>query len=345
MTYLLSKLYEWVVRSRLSLYRRGVLASQGLNNPVISIGNLTVGGTGKTPLVCFLAQTLKKAGYQPIILSRGYKRKDNSPVLLVSDGKKILCNAQACGDEPFLMAEKLEGVPVVVGKSRYQAGRLIENDYERVVHLLDDGYQHVQLKRDWNILVLDATDPFGGNRLLPSGRLREPLRELRRADSVLITRSHVADDPDELELQIRRWNKIVPISHFHHDITGLLDLNTRKQSSVRSFFGKRVIAMAGIGNPKLFLRDLEHYQMTVLSEFIFRDHHQYTQPQLDRVMADLDESGAHCIVTTEKDAVRLRDLTFGESRIFAAQIEMQPEEPVEYKKSFLDEVAFSWKQP
>ncbi len=340
MTYLLSKVYGLIVSLRVFLYQRGILQSHRLKHPVISVGNLTVGGTGKTPLVGFLAQILLKAGYQPVILSRGYKRSNNSPVLLVSDLQKVLCGPEECGDEPYLLARKLEGVPVVVGKSRYQAGKLLEDRYPNLIYILDDGYQHLQLKRNLNILILDATDPFGGHHLLPAGRLREHTKAVARADTIVITRSHISSESEGIEEHIHRWNKRVPISYFHHDVTALYDAKTGSRFQARYFLGSSIIALAAIGNPQVFLYDLEHYQMKISDRFIFRDHHPFRQSELDRVLERLKEGQARGIVTTEKDAVRLKELDFQEGQIFVLQIEPQPEDLPEYKKEFLNEVEF-----
>ncbi|MCH8320732.1 MAG: tetraacyldisaccharide 4'-kinase [Acidobacteria bacterium] len=257
MKYLLSKIYGLIVSLRVFLYQKGILRKHRLKHPVISVGNLTVGGTGKTPLVGFLAQILKKAGYQPVILSRGYKRSNKSAVLLVSDIREIFCGPEECGDEPYLLARKLEGVPVVVGNSRYQAGRLLEDRYPNLIYILDDGYQHIQLKRNLNILILDATDPFGGHHLLPTGRLREPTRALARADAIVITRSHMPSETENLEEHIRRWNKTVPISYFHHDVTALYDARTGSRFQPRDFLGSSVIALAAIEDI-LVLAAVEH---------------------------------------------------------------------------------------
>ncbi|MEE2839015.1 MAG: tetraacyldisaccharide 4'-kinase [Acidobacteriota bacterium] len=339
MKYLLSRLYGFIVSLRVFLYQRGTLSSQQLPHPVISVGNLTVGGTGKTPLVSFLAQILKKAGYQPIILTRGYKRRNPTPILTVSDGKKILCSWEDSGDEPYLLARNLEGVPVVVSKNRYQAGRSVQHDYsDPIIYLLDDGYQHLQLKRNLNILLLDATDPFGGGQLLPRGRLRESTRGLKRADAIIITRSHIPFEMEAVNQHIRKWNPWTPITYFHHDATSLYDLKTGEQQSIRRGFGKRVIALAAIGNPRVFLSDLEHYQMKIQDRFIFRDHHPYTQSDLDGVLDRLTDLQAAMVVTTQKDSVRLEHLNFEESQIFVLGIEAVPENLAEYKKEFLDQV-------
>lgn len=338
MKYLLSQLYAVAVWSRSALYKHGVLKTRALRHPVISVGNLTVGGTGKTPFVAHLAQLLKGAGYQPIILSRGYKGKAEGTTLLVSDEKTILSEPENCGDEAYWLASRLQGVPVVVGKNRYRGGRLIEDQYEKVVYVLDDGYQHLQLKRNLNILILDATDPFGDAALLPKGRLREPLSAIERADLVVITRSHFSFDQDEIEIAIRKRNRVVPILYFHHDATALSDLKNGRVVTPRSFLGKRVIALAAIGNPAVFLRDLAHYQIRVVDQFLFRDHSPFSQPQLDGILKRLHQLDAEAIVTTEKDAVRLQRLRFVQGQILSLQIEVRAEDPEEYRKYLLNEV-------
>lgn len=337
---LLSQLYSLAVRTRALLYRRGVMPRRSLRNPVISVGNLTVGGTGKTPFVAYLANVLKNAGYQPVVLSRGYRGTAENSTLVVSNGREVLCDPASSGDEPFLLAGQLPGVCVAVGKDRHRSGTVVEQDAGgRIIHILDDGYQHLRLKRNLDILLVDATDPFGGGRLLPAGRLREPLGALGRADLVVITRSHLMGEIEDLEAVIRRHNKLTPISYFYHDAVGIFDLKSRSQFRTRDFTGRRVNALAAIGNPEIFIRDLEHYQMKVRNQLLFPDHHPYTQNDLEQALDSLKEHGAEALMTTEKDAVRLQGLEFEDGQIFVLKIEALPEDPVEYRRFLLDEVA------
>ena len=341
MKYLLSQLYGLAVRLRNRFYLWGWLPSHQLRHPVISVGNLTVGGTGKTPLVEFLARILQQGGFQPIVLSRGYGGRSQQPVLLVSDGREVLCQPEECGDEPHLLARRLKGVPVVVAKDRFRAGQLLEtHSNEKTVYLLDDGHQHLRLRRNLNLLVLDGTDPFGGCRLQPAGRLREPLSGLRRADAVLITRSHLALGLEEMVVRLRHWNKTVPLTYFYHDITNLYDLKTGEEFRVREFFGKKVIALAAIGNPQVFLKDLEIYQLKVLDQCFFRDHHPFTQAEIDRVLGRMHTLGAEAVITTEKDAVRLEKLALPEGVVYAARIEVRAEDPEVYQHEFLNEMEY-----
>lgn len=336
MTEILARLYALAVHIRVYCYRKGILKARALDHPVISVGNLTVGGTGKTPWVAYLAEMLKKSGYQPVILSRGYRGKAEHSTLLVSNGRQILCEPEECGDEPYWLAQKLKGVPLAVGKNRYRAARQIQGPGERTVFVLDDGFQHLALKRDLNILIIDATDPFGGFRLLPRGRLREPLKAIERADLVVVTRSHYPFDQDEIELQVRERNAEAPLTYFYHDATGLYDLKSGRSFTPRDFMGKRVIALAAIGNPGIFLRDLAHYQIRVVTEFLFRDHHCFTQSEIDSVLGKCAELGTDGVVTTEKDAVRLQKLEFADNRIFALQIEVRAEDDEGARKLLLE---------
>jgi len=335
----LAQLASAAVTTRNLCFQKGFFSSQALAHPVVSVGNLTLGGTGKTPVVIFLARLLQRAGYQPVVLTRGYKRQQGPEVLTVSDGRKLLCSFEESGDEALLLARELEGVPVVVGRDRYRAGRAAEDRQPgKLVYLLDDGFQHLRLKRNLNLLLIDATDPFGGGRLFPAGRLREPLRGLRRADWVIITRSHIGRDTEEAEMEIRRWNRTVPISYFHHDATALRELKSGRSLPMRDFMGKPVTALAAVGNPAVFLHDLAHYQMRSVDLAFFRDHHRFRQSEIDQVLERQSAQGSEAVVTTEKDAVRLEGLDFPEGKVFALRIQALPEEPEEFQKQLLMEM-------
>ena len=256
----------------------------------------------------------------------------------MSDGSNILCQPADCGDEPYLLASKLSGVAVAVGKNRHQVALDRPETREVDVYLLDDGFQHVKLKRNLDILLWDAAEPLNRVELLPAGRLREPFRAIERADLVVVTHAHLSFDYEALERRIRQHNKIASISYFYHDATGVYDLKSEKTYRVREFSGKRVIALAAIGNPQIFIEDLAHYQVEVVDRALFRDHHNSSQEELDDALKRMAELGADGLMTTEKDAVRLRALDFLEEQIFVFQIEFRPEDAAEYKKSFLSEM-------
>ncbi len=290
-------------------------------------------------MVAFLAKLLQEDGLRPAILSRGYGRKSYSETLLVRDFERIYCrSSRECGDEPYFLAQSLEDVPIAVGKRRYLAGTVIEKHCGDVIHILDDGYQHLQLRRDLNLLMVDATDPFGGGEVVPLGRLREPLSALRRADHVVVTRSHMPSDHEALEALIRRWNKLTGISYFYHDATGIVDIRTGERAPLRSWINKPVTALAAIANPSVFKYDLNHYQIRVVAEFWFRDHHPYTQAELDGILRRTAEMKSEAVLTTEKDAIRLRGLNFDPGRIYALQIETRPENPEKFRKFIREEI-------
>jgi tetraacyldisaccharide 4'-kinase len=339
MKLLLSLLYGLLIRCRVFLYMRGILKIRKLSHPVISIGNLTVGGTGKTPFVLYLARVLQGFGRRPAILSRGYKGNYQSPLLEVSLGKGVLCGPSECGDEPYLLAKSLSGVPVVVAKERFQAGDHLEQMASTpLIHILDDGFQHIQLHRDLNILLIDGTDPFGNGSLLPAGKLREPLSELRRADLIIITRSHQLLHDEEIQRVIRKHNPAVHVSYFYHDATGLRELGSDRELPVHHLLGRPIAALAAIGNPDAFLADLAHYQLKVVKQFLFRDHHRFSQEELDKALQTVRGGDADALITTEKDAVRLEGLKFETREILVFRIAFRTENDSEFRNSIQQEL-------
>jgi tetraacyldisaccharide 4'-kinase len=325
MTYLLSRLYELAIRVWAFLFRIGWLQRHQLSCPVISIGNLTLGGTGKTPFVAYLAKVLLQLGYKPSIISRGYKGKMEKQGGLVSDGIRTLVDVESCGDEPYMLAQALKGVPIAVNRDRFAAGKALEKKFGGIVHILDDGFQHLRLRRNLNVLLIDGTDPFGNGHLIPKGKLREPVSAIARADLVIITRGHLTTDGDDIERQVRKHHPSVSISYFYHDAIDVRDLASRESLSLRTFANSRVVTLAGIGNPAILLRDLAHYQIKVVDQFFFRDHHKFTQQELDIALTRSRELGARCILTTEKDAVRLKKLSFRKGEVAVFEIEIRPE--------------------
>ncbi len=344
MKYLLSLPYLLAVRARGELYRRGVLRARRLPRPVVSVGNLTLGGTGKTPLVILLAKTLVQGGYHPVILSRGYKGSAEHTNLLVSDSGGLRSTPSECGDEPFLLARSLPGSKVVVGKNRYAGAQLAGLDDPKAVYLLDDGFQHLQLCRDLDILVIDATNPFDNGLVLPVGRLREPTSAIVRADIIAVTRAHLAEESDDLELEIRRRNRTAPIWYFYHDAVSLTDVRTGETEAIRRLQGARVIALAGIGNPAVFLTDLAHYGCVVVDSLTFRDHHAFSQQDVDRAVAIMRSTGAEAIITTEKDAVRLQQLPLDSGTFFSFNIAAKPDDDEHFARLFLEEVRVAFER-
>ena len=191
---LLSFFYGWVLEARLFLFRRGIYKTHSLPCKVISVGNLTLGGTGKTPFVRLIAEMVRDRGYRTAILSRGYKGKFQGPHEIVSDGERVFMDAAKAGDEPCLLAEKLRGIPIIVGRERWVSGQFAVDRFRTEVAILDDGFQHLSLKRDLNLLLIDSASPFGNGKLFPRGVLREPLDQIARADAITLTKTRSDDN-------------------------------------------------------------------------------------------------------------------------------------------------------
>jgi tetraacyldisaccharide 4'-kinase len=308
----ISMLYGGLVRLRRRFYARGTLRSHRLPCPVISVGNLTLGGTGKTPMVIHLAERFQRLGYRPVILSRGYKGLCEKSGAVVSDGRNLLCDARQAGDEPYLMAALLPTVPVVVGKNRYRTGMDAVRRFKPDMILLDDGYQHLQLKRDVNLLLLDAQMPFGNGHILPRGTLREPVTSLRGADAVILTRSGQAS-AGSCGALMRLAQPPRPVFFSDHQLVVRLVLGAGQSVGVLHagrgaefiFKDKRVFAFAGLGRNDAFFRAIEHSGTSLQGTLGFEDHHLFTGSDLQRVVMAAGRAGATCLMTTDKDFVRL----------------------------------------
>jgi len=327
--YLLSIPYGWAVELRSTLYASRLLKTARLPCPVISVGNITAGGAGKTPLVMALAEGLRDRGISVAILSRGYKGKRGSGQI-VSDGKTIYLSSEEAGDEPYLMATRLRNTPVLIGKDRFTNGKMALQRFGNQGILLDDGFQHLQLHRDLNILLVDSTIGFGDHHLLPRGILREPLAHLRRADLFVLTKVEHPEACQPLESLIRKIHPSAPVFHSCYEATGFIGPHGEWED-LPCLQGKKVLALSGIANPSSFLSLLKKCGMKVIKEAIFPDHYRYSPK--DIVAIEEEGKGVDSIVTTEKDLVRLADLKTGRLPIRALRIEMRIWEEV-----FLQEV-------
>ena len=304
---LLSSVYGRVTQARRAWYGRRSDRRRRLHHPVISVGNLVSGGSGKTPVVAAIARVLRERGERPAILTRGYGRREHvEGVLIVSDGERVLEPVTRSGDEPQLLARTLSGIPVLVSPDRYLAGSLAERQFGATVSLLDDGFQHVQLERDIDLLVVSPADLL--ERVLPSGHLREPLEAARFADALLVagTDDEVTDVARELghESAFRvapRYGALAPGGR-------VLPRRGEAGGDVGLDAQRRVLAVAGIARPERFFGALRTLGWDVAREVTFRDHHWFTARDLDTIQRAARESGASVIVTTEKDAVRLPGL-------------------------------------
>jgi tetraacyldisaccharide 4'-kinase len=336
-------IYELAVRLRIAAYETGYIKPKRLGAAVISVGNITLGGTGKTPLVDYIARYLSQEGHSVAILTRGYGRKSRGQLVLNRASGEAGDQPQASslshgetGDEALLLARSLPEVPVVINNSRVDGGRWAQRCFGSEVLILDDGYQHLRLARDLNLLVLDATDPFGGFRMVPFGRLREPLYAIKRADAVIVTRAHRPFDQGQLGSIIRYFcGDRIPIIYVYSTVTGLRHLDSGTVYDTDEFRGWKAWVMCGIGNPQAFVDDVVGVGVSVIGESLFRDHYPYSQQDVDRVTGEARAAGADLIVTTEKDAVRLGDLESSEMPIYAARLDVRTEDEVRLKSMLL----------
>jgi tetraacyldisaccharide 4'-kinase len=315
----LSLPYGAAVRVKAFFYSAGIWNPKRLPCPVISVGNITVGGTGKTPLVMALAQGLMVRGIPVAILSRGYKGdKPSGP--LVSDGQSVFLSPEESGDESFLMAKALKGIPVLVGKDRFLNGQMALQRFGVRALLLDDGYQHLQLYRNLNILLVDSHIGFGDYHLLPRGILREPLTHLRRAHLFVLTKVENIETCKPLEEELRQFHPSSPVFHSHYEPSGLVGPRGEWEE-LHSLKGRKALVLSGIANPEYFSLLLKKCGMEIVREAIFPDHHRFTNKDL----ASIEErsKGIDRIVTTEKDMVKLMQLNIGSFPIRALRIEMK----------------------
>ena len=328
---LLKHLYAAIVTLRNALYTRGIFQTRRLPCTVISVGNIVVGGTGKTPAVIAIAKQLQADGVRVAILLRGYKRQSREKITIVTDGEQRFCTAAESGDEADMMARLLPRIPIIVGRHRYAAGQLAINRFKSEVLLLDDGFQHRQLHRDEDIVTVDATRPFGTGQLLPAGTLREPITALRRADIILLTRTDSIGRRDipvpktepiqtgrallqeeGLPADIREeLGKLVPNTpvlesvHRPTHLYLLSDAGDSERLPLKWLSGKRLLAVCGIGNPNAFVTTLNHYTPETVKLLAFPDHHVYTEADCQRIQRKMTQTGAACIVTTQKDEQKL----------------------------------------
>lgn len=340
-----AKAYELAVRLRVAAYETEYLKSKRLDAVVISVGNITVGGTGKTPMVELIARYVKSEDYSVAILTRGYGRKSKGMRALnggdAGSDKDAGSLARAAlfrefGDEPLMLARALPDIPIVINKDRYEGGRWAADKLGAEILVLDDAYQHLALARDLNILLIDATDPFGGFEMVPFGRLREPLYGIKRADAVIITRADRPFDQAQTNAIIRHFcPDKVPVMHVYSVIAGLRHIATGEKYETNQFAGWNAALMCGIGNPEAFAADVLQIGINIVSENFFPDHYAFTQEDLERVTNEARSAGADLIITTEKDAVRLEGLKQGEVPLYSAELEIQSDDEVRLKSLLL----------
>lgn len=356
----LSSAYGAVAAWRRRWYASNPSRRRALERPVVSVGNLTVGGSGKTPVVEYIARLLLEAGERPAILTRGYKRESSrGNVTVVSDHTRLLAGFGESGDEPLMLARALAGVPVLVGADRYDSGRIAEEKLGATVHVLDDGFQHVALARDVDLLLADEHDLQ--DRVMPAGRLREPLGAASAADAVLVTAAARVRLPPSLSLRRVAPERAVEVGvsgggtadttdeDATTDVARALGVNRAfsvvrelgapvESGSSRIARNRPVFAIAGIARPERFFDDLRASGWQVAGTLAFRDHHAFTLADLRRIRAQAAAARARIVVTTAKDAVRLERLDLGETPVVVVPLVVTIEPADAFREWLLDRI-------
>ncbi len=322
------------VAIRRAAYRRGWFKTHRLNRPVVSVGNLTTGGTGKTPLVRYIAERLLSRGWKPSILTRGYGRRGGTKMVVLEPAAERKPDPREVGDEPALLARSLPEVPIVVCADRYRGGRAAEERCNVDVHILDDGFQHWALARDVDVVLLDVTQELSDRALLPAGRQRETCAALKRAQIVILTRANLgASQP--LEDIVRKVNPKASIFHCSTKLSEFVDIRSGRVYLPTAFEGEPVHAFCGIGNPKAFFADVKKWGISLTAEDSFRDHHAYGGEDLVLIMMRAQRSGAKAIVTTEKDAMNFTPLKGGNIPFLVCVIKTEIHETEEFETTLV----------
>lgn len=330
---LLGWFYGYMADLRNAFYDRGVFRSHSLGARTISIGNITTGGTGKTPLVAYVAKLLAEKGEKVCILTRGYGRSNPRNRVLVSDGERVLVDVKTGGDEPIELARKLLGKAIIISDAnRVSAANWAREKFGITAFVLDDGFQHRRVRRDLDIVCIDATNPFGNRKMLPAGILREPLHNLERANAIVITKANLSENIENLKSEISKLNPDCPVFVCANKISSVIELEEFHAKTQRTQEedgqkpdregGCRISAFAfcALGNPNNFFEELRRGNFDLTGSETFRDHHFYTQNNIDKLEHQARQSDAEILLTTAKDAVKLKDLKF-EIPCFVAEIE------------------------
>jgi tetraacyldisaccharide 4'-kinase len=311
--------YGRIANLRNALYERGTFESYPLGARTISIGNITAGGTGKTPMAAYVASLLAEGGESVCILTRGYGRADPKSRVLVSDRSRVLVDARTGGDEPVEMASMLLGKAVVVAdRDRVAAAKWAIKQFGITAFVLDDAFQHRRARRDIDIVCVDAMNPFGNGEVLPAGILREPIENLARADAIVITRSNLVDDVSDLKARIAQCAPESKIFESSNKILGLREVSAFGESGQAR---TKALAFCAIGNPSNFFRQLSLDGFELVSKKPFPDHHYYSQEEVRKLERRARSAGAETMLTTAKDAVKLAGFKF-EMPCFAVDTEI-----------------------
>ncbi len=337
--FIFSRFYRMAVQFRLWMYSKRIFRNRAIGCLVISIGNLSCGGTGKTPVVEVFAKTLHQKGRKVSVLSRGYRSKQRSmwfkithmfgkkkletPIKVVSDGTNVLLDSTYAGDEPYMLATNLQGVSVLVDKDRVRLGLYAIENFGTDTLILDDGFQYLDLMSHINIMLVDSTDPFGNHHVLPRGLLREPVKNIRRADYIFLTKSNGGNHLRHLKTFIRRHNRRAEIIECCHKPKYLEKVFHRgSQCPLGTLKNKKIAAISAIAKPEGFEKFLCDFGAEIVATERFADHHRFSSQELVDFVALARKNGAEMILTTEKDAVRMPAINIGDPEFYFLRIEI-----------------------
>ncbi len=334
----LAVIYFWIVQARLALYRHRVFRNQSPGCLVISVGNLTVGGTGKTPVVELLARALQEGGRKVAILSRGYKsvprpfflrlldkitkKKGLFMPRIVSDGRSLLLDSRTAGDEPFMLANNLRGVVVLVDRDRVKSAQYAVREFGADTIILDDGLQYVRLRHGLEVVLIDRQAPFGNEHMLPRGTLREPPENLRRATHIFLTKCDGSDN-SELIARIRRYNRTADIVECAHRPLHLRNFVTGEVKPLEFLRGLRIGSLCGIAVPESFENALRALDAEIEISKSYTDHHRYTTREIESFIRRCARRELDAIITTEKDAVRIPRILDPEVPLFYLRVQIE----------------------
>lgn len=346
----LSWIFRMLVQLRLWLFKHRIIRASTLGCQVISVGNVTVGGTGKTPIVETFARSLQQKGRKVAILSRGYKsrktplwekilKKEERKPRVVSNGEQLLLNSDLAGDEPYMLASNLPNVAVLVDKDRVKSGKHAICKLGCDTLVLDDGFQYLGLQNRLDIVLVDYTNPFGYNRVLPRGLLREPAGNIKRAGFIFITKCPPEGAP-ELKEKLRELNPHAEISECRHSSKYLKNLYTREQLDLDFLQGRNVAAVSGIAVPESFENGLRKLGAQIVHSAQYADHHRYTQQEIIETINQAKEAGSEVILTTEKDAVRFPRIDRCDLPVIYLRVEIEMLSGSDAFNEWIDRICF-----
>ena len=311
----LALLYWGVLIWRNLFYSAGFFVTRKLPVKVISVGNITIGGTGKTPTVIYLAKTLLQSGHRVAVLSRGYGRK-TAGTQLVTDGVQPVSDWRNYGDEPTMMAEATSDIPIVVDSNRHRGGLFLIDRFNPEIIIMDDAFQHRAIERDVDIVLINSQDTWAKHKLLPYGLLREPWASLKRADVIIFTKTNLKTPAPFLKTRAQKTKKPILESRLNIGVPKKL---TKGEGELKK--GTKAVAVAAIGDPGGFVCSLKKREVVVVDTLFFTDHHHYIQSDIPKIKAKMEKASAEIVITTEKDAIKLKNLKIDGLNIYTLGVQ------------------------